>query len=85
MQGASKNCPGASGIRGTPTLSEKACPNCGKPIEMFSTDMQVQCVCGFIAYNDIQSCISWCKYARECVGDELYERITSGANLPPAD
>jgi hypothetical protein len=68
-------CPGAVEIRGTPTLKEKTCPECNRIIEIFSVDMQVQCECGFIAYNNILSCISWCEYARDCVGDELYERL----------
>ena len=42
---------------------------------MFSSDSQVQCKCGFVAYNDIQSCVRWCEHARECVGDEAYEAL----------
>ena len=68
-------CPGAAAFRGTPELKEKTCPDCGEVIEMFTGDMQIQCECGFVAYNDVQSCVSWCAYARECVGDEMYERI----------
>ena len=68
-------CPGAANIHGTPSLKEKICPECGAVIEIFSVDMQVQCQCGFIAYNDTQSCINWCAYARECVGDEAYEQL----------
>ena len=67
-------CPGAASIRGTPTLTEKTCPECGRIIEIFSVDTQVQCECGFVAYNDTLSCVNWCKYARECVGEEAYER-----------
>ena len=68
-------CPGAAFIRGTPTIKEKICPECGEIIEIFSVDVRVQCECGFIAYNEVINCISWCKYARECVGDEVYERL----------
>jgi len=68
-------CPGAANIRGTPTLEEKTCPNCGEIIELFSSDMQVVCKCGFIAYNDTQSCVSWCRYARDCIGEQAYERM----------
>jgi hypothetical protein len=71
-------CPGAEHLGGTPTWKVKICPQCGGEIEIFSVDMQVACdTCGFIAYNDIQSCIRWCKHARECVGDILYERLMS--------
>lgn len=67
---------GCQGKPRTPTLEEKICPQCGNPIEIFSTDTQVTCeVCGFVAYNDGLSCVQWCKYARQCVGDEMYERM----------
>ena len=72
---AAKFCPGAANISGTPTLKVKYCPECGAEIELFSSDPQRICQCGFIAYNNIQSCIQWCKSARECVGDEMYEKL----------
>ena len=65
---------GCQGKPRTPTISEKICPNCGNTIEIFSTDTEVACEkCGFVAYNDALSCVQWCKYARKCVGDEMYE------------
>jgi hypothetical protein len=71
-----KNCPGAANLSGTPTLKVKVCPDCGNEVELFSTDLSRECVkCGFIAYNDITSCIKWCKAARECVGDEMFEEL----------
>jgi len=73
-------CPGAAAIKGTPTLKEKTCPQCGGIIELFSTDIQIPCSCGFIAYNDIQSCVRWCAYARRCVGDEAYENMMNLSN-----
>jgi hypothetical protein len=69
-------CPGSAAIKGTPTLEIRICPQCGAEIEIFSIDKQVVCDCGFIAYNDIQNCIGWCKYAKECVGEDLYKRYT---------
>lgn len=60
----------------TPTLEEKTCPQCGNLIELFSIDTEVKCEnCGFVAYNDSLSCVQWCKYARKCVGDEMYEHM----------
>jgi NADH pyrophosphatase NudC (nudix superfamily) len=68
-------CPGAANIR-TPILKIKKCPECGEEIEVFSTDIQMNCSnCGFTVYNDLESCIQWCKYARECVGEELYKKL----------
>ncbi|MDR0469445.1 MAG: hypothetical protein LBH09_05675 [Peptococcaceae bacterium] len=65
-------CPGAAMLRGAPSIKIKICPECGREIEIFSIDTHIVCECGFIAYNDTQSCIQWCAYARECVGDTIY-------------
>ena len=55
------------------TLTERVCPNCGNIIELFSVDTEVACdKCGFVAYNDTLSCVQWCKYAKQCVGEEMY-------------
>jgi len=67
-------CPGAQRLR-VPEIIEKTCPECGREIEIFSNQTHTQCECGFIAYNDAQSCIKWCAHARECVGDEIYNRF----------
>ena len=67
---------GCQGKPRTPTIHEKICPNCGSTIELFSIDTQVACdKCGFVAYNETLSCVQWCKYARKCVGDEMYEHM----------
>ncbi|MBC7337807.1 MAG: hypothetical protein H5U01_16265 [Clostridia bacterium] len=71
-------CPGAGFLR-TPELKIKKCPQCGSEVEVFSVDVKVKCEkCGFTVYNDRQSCAQWCRYARQCLGDELYERLTAG-------
>lgn len=68
-------CPGSAGITGTPTLKLKSCPECGAELELFSSEMTTSCPkCGFVAYNDTQTCLLWCKYAKECVGEEVYHQ-----------
>ena len=75
MEGLQGFCPGSANVR-TPTLKVKRCPDCGSEVEVFSTDVRVTCAkCGFVVYNDLQSCIQWCKHARECVGEELYDSL----------
>ncbi len=70
-------CGGAASLR-TPTLKVKRCPECDKEIEVFSTDIEIRCGnCGFVIYNELESCIQWCKYAKECVGEELYKKLTA--------
>lgn len=69
-------CPGAANLR-TPTLAIKKCPQCGEEVEVFSTDVAVKCDrCGFVVYNDIASCVQWCKHAKECLGPEMYDKLT---------
>ncbi|HDR74232.1 MAG TPA: hypothetical protein ENN85_10060 [Methanoculleus sp.] len=68
-------CPGAANLR-TPTLTIKTCPQCGAEVEIFSNDIAVTCgTCGFVIYNDVNSCIKWCRYAEQCVGPELYTKL----------
>ena len=58
------------------TLTERVCPKCGNIIELFSVDTEVACdKCGFVAYNDTLSCVQWCKYAKQCVGEEMYNAM----------
>ena len=57
----------------TPTIQEKICPQCGNVIELFSIDTQMPCDhCGF---NDTLSCVQWCQYAKDCVGEEMYNQL----------
>jgi len=69
-------CPGSERMR-TPDLKTKICPVCGGDIDIFSIDVTAKCEkCGFTAYNDEKTCVLWCKYAKECVGEELYNALT---------
>ncbi len=68
-------CPGAVNIR-MPRMEIKECPKCGEEIEIFSNEASAKCSeCGQVIFNDLLSCVQWCDYARECVGDETYERL----------
>lgn len=67
---------GCQGKPRTPTIIEKACPNCGHEIELFSIDSERVCEhCGFVAYNDTLSCVQWCQHAKQCVGEAMYEHM----------
>ena len=67
---------GCQGKPRTPEILEKVCPQCGSEIELFTCDMQAVCEhCGFVVYNDTLSCVQWCKYAKQCVGEETYEKL----------
>jgi len=64
------------------TITEKICPNCGQEVEIFSVDTEAVCEnCGTVIYNDTLSCVQWCKFARQCVGDATYERMMEFVRL----
>lgn len=68
-------CPGAANIR-MPRLEIRNCPKCGEEIETFTNEASAKCSkCGSVIYNDLLSCVQWCEYAKECVGEEKYERV----------
>jgi len=37
---------------------------------------------GFMVYNDIESCIPWCRNAKECGGEQMYNKIMAQKNVP---
>ena len=64
------------------TIEDKICPNCGCEVEIFSVDTEAVCEnCGTVIYNDTLSCVQWCRYARQCVGEQTYERLMAFVKL----
>lgn len=58
------------------TITEKTCPQCGSPVELFSVDSEMPCPnCGFVVYPDAMSCVQWCQQARQCVGEQAYDHL----------
>ena len=53
------------------------CPGCGYKAEIFSDEVKVKCPkCkALICRQRLPSCIDWCKYAKECVGQERWQRV----------
>lgn len=78
------HCPGALNLR-TPTLTIRKCPECGGEVEVFSTDVKVTCPdCGTVIYNDDLTCAQWCRHARECLGEDLYNKLIAGKTADTA-
>ena len=64
------------------TIEDKICPQCGHEVEIFSVDTEAVCEnCGCVIYNDTLSCVQWCKYAKQCVGEQTYERLMAFVKL----
>ncbi|MGB8312392.1 MAG: hypothetical protein WCE81_11120 [Halobacteriota archaeon] len=61
-----EGCAGIVHLR-TPTLAVKKCPKCGNEVEIFSSDVDVQCgECRFTVINDLNPCTRWCVHSKEC-------------------
>jgi ribosomal protein S27AE len=77
-----KECAGIAHLL-TPTLAVKKCPKCGNEVEIFSSDVEVQCgECRFTVINDLNSCTRWCVHSKECgesdfTGETEKERVES--------
>ncbi len=50
------------------------CPGCGADVELFSDEMRIKCQkCGTEVRRDqVPSCIDWCVYAKECLGEKRW-------------
>jgi DNA-directed RNA polymerase subunit RPC12/RpoP len=66
-------CPGAVNII-QPKPEYVKCPNCGREIELWSDEFRGECKsCGKKVFKEESpSCIEWCRYAKECVGEDKY-------------
>ena len=72
-------CPGAVSIR-EPIPEFFTCPTCGAEVEIWTHEQSRKCEkCGTEVFKEyVPSCVEWCKYAKECVGEEAYERYMMG-------
>jgi len=52
------------------------CSRCGYEIEIFSDEVKVSCPkCkSLVCRERLPSCVDWCKYAKECVGEKAYKK-----------
>ena len=69
------NCPGSKRFK-QPEPENIKCPSCGKETEIWSDEPKATCTkCGkVIIRQNGQSCLDWCKYAKECVGAGIYSK-----------
>jgi len=73
------SCPGSAEIK-QPKPEELTCRNCGKAVEIWSDETEAKCKkCGRINARILgPSCIDWCAFAKECVGEEKFKRLKTG-------
>lgn len=71
-----KWCPGSITLR-HPTPKLFKCSNCGVEVEIWSDEAMHPCPsCGKDVFKlgGGQSCIEWCRMAKECIGEEKYKQ-----------
>ncbi|MEI7436803.1 MAG: hypothetical protein WCL16_08370 [bacterium] len=70
-----KKCPGSMAFS-QPKIELVRCPSCGDTAEVWTDEADGKCIkCGAtVCRTTTQSCIDWCKYAQECLGDEEHKR-----------
>jgi len=76
-----RDCPGSGSFK-NPLPESIQCISCGNEIEIWSDEMKVRCrKCGTINYKDRNlTCVEWCKFAKECLGPELYSKLMEEKN-----
>lgn len=76
------NCPGAQRFR-QPEPEIIKCPECGEEIEIWTDEIKATCPkCKkSIMREGGLSCLEWCKYAKECVGDKAYAQYLQNKSI----
>ncbi len=71
-----ESCPGSREIK-KPKPEDIVCRDCGESVEIWSDETEVNCKhCGRINQRFLgPTCIDWCAFAKECVGEEKYNRL----------
>ncbi len=59
------------------------CPKCGYEVELFSDEIKAKCPkCQAHIYREtLPTCIDWCKYAKECVGNDAYNNYIKNKSI----
>ncbi len=67
-------CPGAKLFK-RPEPEIIKCPYCSEEVEIWTDEIKAKCLkCKkIITRKQHPSCLDWCKYAEECVGEQIYK------------
>jgi len=68
------NCPGSDKFK-KPYPENIKCLSCGGEVEIWTDELSAGCPhCGkMVLRHGEQCCLEWCKHARECAGEKIYE------------
>lgn len=72
----SDSCPGSRLIR-QPVPEDVICIHCGAEVEIWSFEAMTTCpsCSGVVCRTQGAICLDWCAAAKQCVGEEAYDRI----------
>lgn len=75
-------CPGAQRFR-QPQPEIINCPFCSEEVEIWTNEVQVTCPnCKkTVMRQQGTSCLDWCRYAKECVGEEVYNKYIKNKSI----
>ena len=70
-----KKCPGSMSFT-QPKPEMAKCPDCGAEVEIWSDEATGTCpACSkTVIRHETQSCVDYCKYARDCLGDDKFKQ-----------
>ena len=70
-----KRCPGSMAFA-QPKIELVRCPHCGDDAEVWTDEAEGKCrKCGrAVCRTATQSCVDWCKYARDCLGEDGHKK-----------
>ncbi|MDO8535456.1 MAG: hypothetical protein Q7S30_00355 [Candidatus Omnitrophota bacterium] len=71
-------CPGSGRFK-QPYPKAIRCGACGQDAEIWSDEIKTTCFsCGAVISKNIeQGCFMWCKYAKECIGNDAYGKYVN--------
>jgi len=74
-------CPGSKLFK-QPEPKDVKCAFCGSEVEIWTDEVKAKCPCckKYVTGQVTQSCFDWCKHARECAGDEVYNKYLENKN-----
>lgn len=75
-------CPGSQAFS-QPQPEFIKCPYCKSEVEIWTDEVKTKCQkCKkTVMRGEAQSCLDWCKYAKECVGDKVYKKYMKNKRL----
>ena len=76
-------CPGAKSFL-QPKPEMRRCPSCGEEVEIWTDETKTTCpACkATVMRQEVPSCLEWCQYAKECVGERVYNKYMRNKMVP---